>query len=129
MTWTIFVANIKKYWYYFAIGSLTVLSVILFVGQQNKVKNLLGLLQAQSEENRKTIEELRKIKEEEEVKRQQIETKYQETIKEIEKTHREAIANLDRQKKEEIKKLIEQFQDDPDRMAESIHNLLGIPIQ
>lgn len=129
MTWTVVVASIKKYWYYFAIGTVTVLSVILFVDQQNKVKNLLNLLQVQSEENRRTIEELRKIKEEEEVKRQQIETKYQETIKEIEKTHREAIANLDRQKKEEIKKLIEQFQDDPDRMAESIHNLLGIPIQ
>jgi uncharacterized membrane protein YhiD involved in acid resistance len=129
MTWAIIAAGIKKYWYYFAIGTVTVLSVILFVGQQNKVKNLLNLLQTQSEENRRTIEELRKIKEEEEAKRRQIETKYQETIKEIEKTHREAIANLDKQKKEEIKKLIEQFQDDPNKMAESIHNLLGIPIQ
>lgn len=99
MTWTVVVASIKKYWYYFAIGTVTVLSVILFVDQQNKVKNLLNLLQVQSEENRRTIEELRKIKEEEEAKRRQIETKYQETIKEIEKNHREAIANLDRQKK------------------------------
>jgi F0F1-type ATP synthase membrane subunit b/b' len=125
----IVVANIKKYWYYFTIGILTIVYFFLFFGQRNKVKNFLNILQSQLEENKKTIEELKKIREEEEQKRKQIEEKYQQTIKEIERTHREAIANLDRQKKEEIKKIIEELQDDPNKMAESIHNLLGIPIQ
>jgi gas vesicle protein len=50
-------------------------------------------------------------------------------INQINKDHAEAIAKLNKEKENEIKTLIGQFQNDPNKMAESVYNLLGIPIQ
>jgi endonuclease III-like uncharacterized protein len=118
----------KQYWYVATLLIFIIISVLL-LGKSKQATDLVKYLEERSKQNRKDLEDLVEIHRREIEKRQRTETQYQETLKRISEQHTEALKQLDREKKEEMKRLIDQFDDDPDKMAESINNLLGIPIQ
>ena len=120
---------IKKYWSLFLFGVLLLVSIIFFAKKQQQVQNLLKMLQDASTQHHNDLAELQRIHEEEIKQREELQRQYDEQITRINKEHAEAIANLNREKEQQIKELIKQFQDDPDKMADEINSLLGIPIQ
>lgn len=120
---------IKKYWFYFLFIIGFIVFTVLLRNKNKQVQNLLKMLQDQTEQHNKDLVELQRIHEEEIQKRQEIQNQYEAVIARINTEHAEALANLNRQKEKEIKNIIQEFGDDPDKMAQSINQLLGIPIK
>ena len=114
----------KLYGGYVLFAIMAAVSIIL-VSRDNALLNQLAL---QSESYRRQLEELSKIREQEQQRHRLIEKTYQETLDRIEKERNSALENLDQSKRDQIRAIIEETHDNPTAMAQRINSLLGIPV-
>jgi TolA-binding protein len=120
--------KVKLYGGYVLAVILAVFAIFLFLYDKNKAGNLLDAMQKQSEDYRKQIEELRKIKEEEARKHAEVETQYRATIAKIESDKQTATLALNNEMKKQIREIVEQTRGNPQAMSQRINDLFGIPI-
>jgi len=114
-------------------GLLLLLAGMVYTIIQAKNKSalydqLLKEFRNQQEQNRKDLEELRKIQQEQIQRQREIDQKYQEVIAKIEKDYREHIQALTAQKERDLRDIIARNRDDPAAMASEINSLFGIPL-
>lgn len=128
MDWKLIWVKTKMYGGYILLGIVAVVAFALLAKEESRLREVMKLLQTQSEDYRKQIEQLQRIKTEEEQRHRQIEATYQETLRRIETEKNEALRKLAEDKKEEIQQIIIETQDDPDALARRINRLFGIPI-
>lgn len=89
---------------------------------------LMRELRNQQAQNRKDLEELRKIQQDQIQKQQEIDRKYQEVVAKIEQDYRNQLRILTADKEKELRAIIARNNDDPNFMATEINNLFGIPL-
>lgn len=91
-------------------------------------ESLLAEMQAMQAQNHKQIEDLRKIHQDQLLKQQAIDAKYREVVQTIEVNYQQELHALSAAKETELKALVAANQDDPEKMAQEINQLLGLPI-
>lgn len=89
---------------------------------------LLKAFQDQQLQNSKELEALRQIQQDQTVKQQEINRKYQEVIAKIEQDYHAQLLAIDAAKEKELKVVIARNHDDPVAMATEINQLFGIPL-
>lgn len=82
----------------------------------------------QQEQNRKALLELRKIQQDQILKQQEINRKYQEVVAKVERDYQGKLLSLTIDKEKELRAIIAQNNDDPVAMANEINSLFGIPL-
>jgi len=82
----------------------------------------------QQEQNRKVLEELRKIQQDQILKQQEINRRYQEVVAKVERDYQSKLHTLTADKEKELRAIIARNNDDPGAMAIEINNLFGIPL-
>lgn len=82
----------------------------------------------QQEQNRKVLEELRKIQQDQILKQQEINRRYQEVVAKVERDYQGKLLSLTMDKEKELRAIIARNNDDPGAMAIEINNLFGIPL-
>lgn len=103
----------------------TFISIILF----RKESKLLDSLEESSMNYRKDLDNLKRIRDNELQERILIERRYQEQIERLQKEHLEALNNLDKGKEKLVKDVLKETKDAPEKAAQRINEIFGIPIQ
>lgn len=103
----------------------TFVSIILF----KKESKLLDSLEERSINYRKDLDNLKRIRDNELQERILIERRYQEQIERLQKDHLEALNNLDKGKEQLVKDVLKETRDSPEKAAQRINEIFGIPIQ
>lgn len=103
----------------------TFISIILF----RKESKLLDSLEESSMNYRKDLDNLKRIRDNELQERILIERRYQEQIERLQKEHLEALNNLDKGKEKLVKDVLKETKDSPEKAAQRINEIFGIPIQ
>lgn len=103
-------------------------SLIAVKKRDNMYKDLWEQYREQQAQNRRELEELRKIQQEQIAKQQEIDRKYREVVASIEQNYRDQLQNLSRAKEQELRQIIARTHDDPGAMAQEINSLFGLPV-
>lgn len=103
-------------------------SLIAVKKRDNMYKDLWEQYREQQAQNRRELEELRKIQQEQIAKQQEIDKKYREVVASIEQNYRDQLQNLSRAKEQELRQIIARTHDDPGAMAQEINSLFGLPV-
>ena len=109
---------LKTHWY---------IPVILIMGIliKSKSDHFLKMLQITKDSYNKQIEEIDKINEETEAKKENIHKEYEKTISKIEEEFKKKNEELKERKKKEVKKLVNKYYDNPDELANEITKRFG----
>ena len=109
---------LKTHWY---------IPVILIMGIliKSKSDHFLKMLQITKDSYNKQIEEIDKINEETEAKKENIHKEYEKTISKIEEEFKKKNEELKERKKKEVKKLVNKYYDNPDELASEITKRFG----
>ena len=106
-----------------------VLYMFIAVKRRNKTElDLWEKFKNQLESNNKSMDELKKIQNEQFETQQQINKKYAEIIQELEFKHSEQLKLLTSKKEKELKEIIAVNKDNPELMAVAVNKLFGIKI-
>lgn len=105
-----------------------VYTLILTKNKSSLYDQLMREFRDQQERNRKDLEELRKIQQDQIQKQQEIDRKYQEVVAKIERDYQDQLRALTAQKERELREIISRNRDDPSAMATEINGLFGIPL-
>lgn len=92
-------------------------------------KSLWSNYQELSSSSRATLSEVQRRYNEEIRQHQELDNIYKDTLRRVEERHRIAIEELNRQKQQELERIIQETRGNPERMAQRINQLFGIPIQ
>jgi len=123
---------LKKFGWMILLGILALFTLCFIFDKVKREKFLQEILQkneAVSKQHREELSELQNIRNEEIRKREETEREYQASIKKIEEEKAKALAELEASKQKEISEITSETSNDPDKMAESINQTFGIPIQ
>ena len=110
------------------VGVAVIYGLIAVKKRDNAYENLWKMYREQQAQNRRELEELRKIQQEQIAKQQEIDRKYREVVASIEQNYRDQLQNLSRAKEQELRQIIERTHDDPGAMAQEINSLFGLPV-
>lgn len=122
-------AWLKHHWMILVVIAVGIWAWIVLRGKGEEVERMLSLYQRQSDDQKRQLDEIRRLREEERVKQAQIEQTYQETLETLRRNHQEQVRLLNASKKQEIRKIIEETNGgDPDLLAKRMNALFGIPI-
>lgn len=117
---------VKKYaWLFFAVLA-GVLAIILFRRSPTDLADQIDAI------NKRHAEEIRKIREAEELRlreREENEKRLQDALKQLDERYKRAISDLDAQKRAEVDRILREHGDDPDALAEELANALGLQVQ
>lgn len=108
-----------------------VVAIYTFFLAKNKaaiIDQLTREFQAQQTQNREQINELRRIQQEQIVRQQEINKRYNEVLDRIQTDYRDQLRTLDAEKEKDLRRIIAVNKDDPEAMAKDINTLFGIPI-
>mgnify|MGYP003627588070 CR=1 FL=1 len=115
-TWT------KHHWYIPVILILILACILAGKGVKNKYFDIM----MQSRENyKKEVEIIKKNNAEEKEKTLNALRRYQESLAKIEEDFSVKMEELPKKEKKEVEAAIEKFDNDPDKLAEEIANILG----
>ena len=109
---------LKTHWY---IPVIIVLGLLI----RSKSDHFLKMLQITKDSYNKQIEEIDKINEETEAKKENIHKEYEKTISKIEEEFKKKNEELKESKKKEVKKLVNKYYDNPDELANEITKRFG----
>lgn len=110
---------------------LVVVGVVAWIFSMEKAKTadkLAESLAAATENHRKQLAEIQRVKNEELARREQIEADYRATIDRINREHAGLLQQINKEKEKEVKKIIEETQGNPDVMAERVNRVFGLPV-
>lgn len=107
---------------------VVIYSLIAVKKRDNMYKDLWEQYREQQAQNRRELEELRKIQQEQIAKQQEIDKKYREVVASIEQNYRDQLQNLSRAKEQELRQIIARTHEDPSAMAQEINSLFGLPV-
>ena len=125
---SLFATWVKGNWGLLLAGAGLIFGLILLRRKTLGYDQLLNSFRDQQTQNRKQLEELRKIQQEQQVAQQAINTKYQEVIDRIQADYQDQLRTLDAKKAASLREIITTNHDDPYVMAREINSLLGIPL-
>jgi len=113
---------IKHHWYIPVILVLVLACILAGQGVKNKYFDIM----LQSRENyKKEIEIIKKNNAEEKEKTLDALKRYQESLTKIEEDFSVKMEELPKKEKKEVEAVIKKFDNDPDKLAEEIANILG----
>jgi biopolymer transport protein ExbB/TolQ len=101
------------------------ISIILF--QQKN--NILNLLERQTQNYRKEIDDLRALRDADLQERIQLERRYQAELDRLNREHQLQLLNLDKDKETLVKDVLKETKDSPEKAAQRINEIFGIPVQ
>ena len=113
---------LKNYWY---IPVVLLGIIVVLVATQSKPDVLIEVLKKATENHNKEVDGMKKIHEEEIVKREKATEVYHETVKKVEEKYQEDKKKLSNKKKKEIKKLVMKNQENPEELARELAELTG----
>lgn len=119
---------IKGHWLLLVLGAALAYAVLFAKNKASVVDRLLKEFQDQQAQNRKQLDELRKIQQDQITKQQEINRKYNEVLDKIQRDYNEQLRSLDVQKEADLRHIISVNNDDPAAMARDINALFGISI-
>lgn len=114
------------YTYIVLMGIVFGIIVCLLVFKQKKAYELIELLNGRLKAREQELEELKKIEIERKKKQEEIETKFQLTLKELEEKHKIELSQITEAKKEELRNLLIKYDNDPEAQAEHLNELFGL---
>lgn len=97
----------------------------MLVLTQSEPELLIKVLKKATDNHNKEVAGIKKIHEEEIVKREEATKIYHETVKKVEEKYQEDKQNLSNKKKKEIKKLVKKNQENPEELAKELAELTG----
>lgn len=123
-----FFEKLKLYWKWIvALVILTALTVgYVFLKKDSQTR--MDLLLEQINDYKAQIDLLNKSREEERKRQEEIDKRYQETLRTINQTRTEGLERLNTEQKKEIKAIVEQTHDNPELLASRVNSFLGIPV-
>lgn len=97
---------------------------IFFVQKENK---LLALLQSRTDNYKKEIDDLRALRDNEIKERIQIEQRFKEQIERLKADNSSSVQNISKEKEALIKEVLKETKDSPEKAAQRINDIFGIP--
>lgn len=97
---------------------------IFFVQKENK---LLSLLQTRTDNYKKEIDDLRALRDNEIKERIQIEQRFKEQIERLKADNSSNVQNISKEKEALIKEVLKETKDSPEKAAQRINDIFGIP--
>lgn len=119
---------LKGNWVLLLLLAGMVYTLLLAKNKSALYDQLMKEFRGQQEQNRKDLEELRKIQQDQIQKQQEIDRKYHEVVAKIEKDYQDQLRALTADKEKELRVIIARNNDDPGAMATEINSLFGIPL-
>ena len=117
---------IKKHWYVPLLFLLVAAGGIAGIFGWSKNKQLIKMLEI----NKKSYEAQIKVIEDSHVaemkKKDDLYTKYVETMKKINKQHDVDISNLEKEKKEKLDKMVKKYKGTPEELAKELSEMFGV---
>lgn len=117
---------IKKYaWLFFAIVA-GILAIVVFRRTPTDLAEQIDAI------NKRHAEEIRKIREAEELRfreREENQKQLEDTLKQLDDRYKRAIVDLDAQKRAEVDRILKEHGDDPDALAAELAEVLGLQVQ
>lgn len=117
---------VKKYaWLFFAVIA-GILAIIVFRRTPTDLADQIDAI------NKRHEEEVRKIREAEELRfreREENQKRLEDTLKLLDDRYKRAIADLNVQKRAEIDRILKDHGDDPDALAAELAEVLGLQVQ
>jgi phosphoglycolate phosphatase-like HAD superfamily hydrolase len=119
---------LKNNWIVVPFAAVAVYTFFLAKNKSAIIDQLTKEFQAQQTQNREQLNELRRIQQEQIVKQQEINKKYNEVLDRIQVNYQEQLKTLDAEKERDLRRIIATNKDNPEAMAKDINILFGIPI-
>lgn len=114
---------LKLNWYYVALFLVGFLMIFGFV-ESSALQNI----QKKLDLNRSELTKINQINKSEENKQKKIDEVYNDTIKQIQTTKVDALQNLTKNEEVKLKQIVADNHDDPEKMAQEINSMFGIPV-
>ncbi len=125
--WFVYVIKwIKAYWYVPLILLGIVLAYIIF--GKDTGKHLAEIYENFHKQHVKELEDLDKIRKEEELQKQKSVEEFEKKSKEIDEKYNEEKKNLEEKKIAEEKKILEETNRDPEKLTDELGKITGIPV-
>jgi LPXTG-motif cell wall-anchored protein len=111
----------------FAVVGLVLAAVVaLLFFKRKQAEEYLKLLEGRLKSKEKELADLKKIEEQQKLRQQEIDARYQQIIEDLKIRHQIEIEKLNEEKKQELRRLIEMYKDDPEAQAEHLNTLFGL---
>ena len=118
---------LKRYAAELVLGAALVYALLLAKQRAGVVESLLGELKQTREQHRANVDNLNAQVEAEIVRRRSIEATYSRLLTEIQQKNSQTVAEISDLKQKELRELVEKHHDDPEKMAETVSRLFGVP--
>lgn len=106
---------------------LALAALISFVFYKNKKAfEFIDLLQNRLKAREEELEALKKVEDEQKKRQEQLELKFQQTLKELEEKHKIEIEKISAAKREELRILLEKYENDPEAQAQHLNQLFDL---
>lgn len=116
----------SAYTYLILIGiGLAILVCFLFF-KEKKAYELIEFLSNKLKAREQELEDLKKLEIEQKKKQEEIETRFQETLKELEEKHKIELSQINEAKKEELRNILVKYENDPEAQTEHLNELFGL---
>lgn len=121
-------AWLKGHWLLLLLGFGLIYAFAFARKKTTMIDELFQEFKDQQTQNARQLDELRKIQQEQIVKQQEINQKYNEVLDKIQRDYQDQLHTLDIQKEADLRHIVATNKDDPAAMARDINTLFGIPI-
>jgi hypothetical protein len=114
---------LKIHWYYIvlvAIGFLMIFGIF--------ETSAIDSIQKKLDFNHSELTKLNQINKTEKDKQKRIEETYVSTVQQIQATRADALINLSKEEEIHLKQIVADNHDDPEKMAQEINSMFGIPV-
>ena len=116
---------LKKVWVFLKTHWYIPVLIIAALVMRSKSDHFLKMLQITKDSYNKQIEDINKLNEETEAKKENIHKEYEKTINKIEEEFKKKNEELEKKKKKQVKKLVKKYYDKPDELASEITKRFG----
>lgn len=123
-----FLEKLKLYWKWIVALVLLVVLAVAYIFFKKESQDRMNLLLEQINDYKAQIDLLNKSQEEERKRQEEIDKRYQETLKAINEARTQGFERLNTEQKKEIKAIVEQTHDNPELLANRVNSFLGIPV-
>lgn len=119
---------LKARWYWAVFATVVVVGFVVLRSKPSLYKQLLDKYRDLIEKNKRDLEELSKVREEEHKELNKNKKDYDEKLSKIEKDHGVLLDAIEQEKKDKIKEIINRTADDPNKMAKEINEFFGVRV-
>lgn len=123
-----FLEKLKLYWKWIVTLVLLAVLAVAYIFFKKESQDRMDLLLEQINDYKAQIDLLNKSREEERKRQEEIDKRYQETLKTINEARTQGLERLNTEQKKEIKAIVEQTHDNPELLANRVNSFLGIPV-